>query len=78
MDRVIEVIPPPRVERDKDFKALIFDSWFDKYRGALNLIYLINGQLKTGEEIQSVATKKFYPIKSISILRPEETTIETM
>ncbi|XP_055846229.1 translation factor waclaw, mitochondrial isoform X2 [Episyrphus balteatus] len=75
LENVIENIPPPNVNRESQFRALVFDSWFDKYRGALNLIYVHNGSLKTGEEIQSLTSGKSYPVKSISILRPIETPV---
>ncbi|XP_017869949.1 PREDICTED: translation factor waclaw, mitochondrial [Drosophila arizonae] len=78
LERVIETIPPPNVERESAFRALIFDSWFDKYRGALNLIYVLNGQLNVGQEIQSLATKKMYPVKSLSVLRPAESAVESL
>lgn len=75
LERVIETIPPPNVQRESAFRALIFDSWFDKYRGALNLIYVLNGQLAVGQDIQSLATKKVYPVKSLSVLRPAECAV---
>ncbi|EDV92253.1 translation factor waclaw, mitochondrial [Drosophila grimshawi] len=78
LERVIEVIPPPSVERESGFRALIFDSWFDKYRGALNLIYVLNGQLDVGQDIQSLATKKVYPVKSLSVLRPAECGVQSL
>ncbi|XP_030377918.1 translation factor waclaw, mitochondrial [Scaptodrosophila lebanonensis] len=78
LDRVIEAIPAPKVKRDSQFRALIFDSWFDKYRGALNLIYVLNGTLAQGQDIQSLATKKFYPVKSISVLRPAECHVSSL
>ncbi|XP_053950149.1 translation factor waclaw, mitochondrial-like isoform X2 [Anastrepha ludens] len=78
LDSVIERIPPPPVNRSPPFRALIFDSWFDKYRGALNLIYVLNGTLSIGQEIQSMVTKKAYPVKGITILQPSETPIESI
>ncbi|EDW82534.1 uncharacterized protein Dwil_GK25080 [Drosophila willistoni] len=78
LNRVIESIPPPQVQREQEFRALIFDSWFDKYRGALNLIYILNGHLEQGQEIQSMATKKIYPLKTISILRPKECDVKSL
>uniref|UniRef100_A0ABK9MIH9 Translation factor GUF1 homolog, mitochondrial n=1 Tax=Glossina morsitans morsitans TaxID=37546 RepID=A0ABK9MIH9_GLOMM len=76
LDRVVESIPPPQVDRDSPFRALLFDSWFDRYRGALNLMYLLNGKLQVGEEIQSLTTNKIYPVKSISILSPNEKEVD--
>uniref|UniRef100_W8BL04 Translation factor GUF1 homolog, mitochondrial n=2 Tax=Ceratitis capitata TaxID=7213 RepID=W8BL04_CERCA len=76
LDAVIERIKPPDVNREPPFRGLIFDSWFDKYRGALNLIYVLNGSLKLGQDIQSIITKKSYPVKGISILLPKESKTE--
>ncbi|ALC49037.1 waw, partial [Drosophila busckii] len=78
LQRVIERIPSPSVQRESAFRALIFDSWFDKYRGALNLIYVLNGHLSVGQDIQSLATKKTYPVKSLSVLRPAECAVECL
>lgn len=78
LNRIIETIPPPNVDRNFSFRALLFDSWFDRYRGALNLIYLLNGKLEVGQDIQSHSTKKVYPVKSISVLRPAETEVNSM
>lgn len=78
LEKVIEVIPPPEVNRNSEFRALIFDSWFDKYRGALNLIYILNGKLEVGQDIQSMATTKSYPIRGISVLRPVEHSVPSM
>ncbi|KAH8396438.1 hypothetical protein KR222_010353, partial [Zaprionus bogoriensis] len=78
LDRVIEAVPAPRVQRERPFRALIFDSWFDKYRGALNLVYVLDGQLQQGQDIQSLATRKSYPVKSLSVLRPGEVAVEAL
>lgn len=78
LERIITDIPPPKVNRDAPFRALLFDSWFDRHRGALNLIYVLGGCLKVGQEIQSLQTGKCYPVKSISILRTDEHQVNTM
>lgn len=78
LENVIENIPPPIVNRNSHLRALIFDSWFDKYRGALNLIYITDGSLQIGDEIQSSTTGKSYTIKSIALLRPLETPVTNM
>ncbi|XP_067638839.1 translation factor waclaw, mitochondrial-like isoform X4 [Eurosta solidaginis] len=78
LDNVVERIPQPVVDRNPPFRALVFDSWFDKYRGALNLIYVLNGTLSVGQEIQSMVTKKAYPVKGLTVLRPKEDPIESI
>ena len=75
---VIERVPPPTVDRSKALKALIFDSWYDRYRGAIILIYVKDGVLALGSQITSCHSKKTYEIKSISLLRPEEEKVKKL
>ena len=75
IEAIIEQIPPPAVNRQSPFRALLFDSWFDKYRGALSLIFIQDGNIKVGDEIQSCHTKKTYNVKSLALLRPQEEPI---
>jgi elongation factor 4 len=72
IEELIRVIPSPQCNREAQFRALIFDSWFDKYRGALNLIYVKDGEVSVGQEITACHTGKSYEIKSLSIMRPNE------
>lgn len=75
---VINFIPSPNVNRNTKFRGLCFDSWYDRYRGALNLVYVNDGRIKIGDDIKSKITGKIYPIKSISILRPSEEKVEEL
>ncbi|XP_058789262.1 translation factor GUF1 homolog, mitochondrial isoform X2 [Phymastichus coffea] len=69
---IIRRIPPPPSDRDKPLKSLIFDSWFDRYRGCIALVYVKDGVVSIGDQIASCHTGKSYDIKSLSFLRPEE------
>lgn len=73
--QIILQIPAPTVNRANLFRALLFDSWFDRYRGVLNLICIKDGDLKVGQEIVSFCTKKTYEIRSLSVLRPKEESV---
>lgn len=78
LDAIVTRIPSPNVDRDGAFRALLFDSWFDRHRGALNLIYVKNGCVNVGDEIQSYATEKIYSIRALSILRPHEYEVDKL
>lgn len=78
LQQVIERIPHPQSDRSKDFRGLLFDSWFDRYRGALNLVCVKDGQLSVGDVICSHLTKKTYEVRSLSILKPEESPIDRL
>lgn len=78
LDAIVSRIPAPTVNRDAGFRALLFDSWYDRHRGALNLIYVRDGAVSVGDEIVSYATQKNYVIRSLSILRPQELTVDRL
>lgn len=69
---IVERIPPPDVNRDAPFRGLLFDSWYDRFRGALNLVYVRDGEISVGDNVTCYQTKKSYEIRSLSILRPIE------
>lgn len=69
---IINRLPPPPVNRDAPFRALLFDSWYDRYRGAVILVYVTDGMVQVGDEIVTMHSGKNYEIKSIGLLRPHE------
>lgn len=68
---IIERIPGPTGSPDKPFKGLLFDSWFDEYRGVVCLIEVIDGTLKKGDSITSANTLQDYEILDMGIMYPE-------
>jgi translation factor GUF1, mitochondrial len=78
LENIVERIPPPTVDRSGKFRGLLFDSWYDKYRGALNLVYVKDGELKVGQEITSHHTKKSYEIRTLSVMRPHEYKVQKL
>ncbi|XP_018403650.1 PREDICTED: translation factor GUF1 homolog, mitochondrial isoform X2 [Cyphomyrmex costatus] len=78
LDAIIERIPPPTVARDKPFRALIFDSWYDRYKGTISLIYVKDGSLSVGKQISSTYMKKSYEVRDIFLLRPYTENVKTI
>ncbi|XP_033218031.1 translation factor GUF1 homolog, mitochondrial isoform X3 [Belonocnema kinseyi] len=75
---IVERIPPPPVSRDCTLKALIFDNWYDRYKGAISLIYVAQGKVSVGDQISSYYTGKSYDVKALAFLRPEEEEVKTI
>lgn len=75
---IIQRIPPPNSFRNNKFCGLLFDSWYDKYRGALNLMFIKDGEIKIGDEITSCHTKKSYEIRSLGLMRPSEEPVQKL
>ncbi len=57
LERVIKVVPPPKISDGANLKALIFDSTFDAYKGVLAFIRVFEGSIKKGDKIMAFATK---------------------
>lgn len=78
LNAVVERIPEPPGQKDAPLKALIFDSWYDRYKGAIILIYVRDGSITVGDQIMSCHTGKSYEVKSLHFLRPQEEKVKTM
>ena len=62
LEAVIAKVPPPKANREKTVRGLIFDSWFDAYQGVVVLIRLVDGIIKKGDRIKFMATDKDYEV----------------
>ncbi|CAB3376520.1 Hypothetical predicted protein [Cloeon dipterum] len=78
MDAIINRVPSPKASRDQPFRGLIFDSWYDRYKGAIVLIYVADGSVKAGDLISSLHTGLSYEVKQVGILRPEEQPVSAL
>lgn len=72
LDQIIEHIPAPKVYPQEYFKALLFDSWFDKYKGVISLIAIHGGSLRKGDIVTMCSSGKHYEILEIGIMYPEQ------
>ena len=67
---VIERIKPPEGDENKPLKALLFDSWFDEYRGVICLIEIVDGHLKKGDKIIAASTGEDYEVLDVGLMYP--------
>ena len=69
VEAIIHRIPPPKGSNESPLQALIFDSSFDNYRGVVALIRVFDGSLTPGDKIKFFATKKFFEVEEVGVLR---------
>ena len=69
LEQVIEDIPPPSGDPDGNFRALIFDSKFDQYRGVVCLVRVVDGQLKAGDRVQFLSNGVTHEVTEVGKLR---------
>lgn len=77
-EAIIKRIPSPNVDRNAPLRALLYDSWYDRYRGTLALVYIKDGGINVGDEITYAYTKKTYEVKTLSILKPNEEQVQKL
>lgn len=78
LQAIIKRIPAPKTEPNSPLKALLFDSWFDEYRGVVCLITLAAGSLKKGENITFAQTGLTYEILEIGVMYPNPTATDAL
>ena len=69
LEKIIEFIPPPKGNEHDPLKALIFDSFFDKYQGAIIKIRIFDGTIAKGNEILFMSTGKSYEATEVGVFR---------
>jgi GTP-binding protein LepA len=78
LEAVVERIPPPSGDREAPLQALIFDSWYDSFRGVVVLVRVVHGRIKKGMKLRFWATGVEYECTMVAVRRPHATEIETL
>ncbi len=71
LNAVIAKIKPPKVDIEAPTRALIFDSFFDAYRGVVLLVKLVDGKIKIGDKIKMLATNSIYEVTELGVHTPK-------
>ena len=78
LERIVERIPPPKGDRAAPLSALIFDSWYDTYRGVVVLVRVMQGTIKRGTKLRFWATGVEYECTMLAVRRPGLAEVETL
>jgi GTP-binding protein LepA len=78
LEAIVQRIPPPKGEAQSPLQALIFDSWYDSYRGAMIMIRVVQGTLRRGQKIQFMATGRSYEVTEMGCFTPHPTRIDEL
>jgi GTP-binding protein LepA len=78
MNAVAQLIPAPIGDSEKPFKALLFDAWYDPYRGVIVLVRVVEGRLKAGARIRFMATDVEFDVEELGTFTPAQTVIDSL
>ena len=71
LETIIEVIPPPKISKEQNLRALVIDSWFDNYLGIVSLVRVVSGSLELKQKIKLASTDVTYQVEGLGCYSPK-------
>ncbi len=78
LEAVVERIPPPQGDPDAPLRALLFDSWYDAYRGAMVMLRIVDGELKKGDKVLFMATGRTFEVTELGCYAPHPISLDKL
>jgi GTP-binding protein LepA len=78
LEAIVKRIPPPKGSPDNKLQALIFDSWFDPYRGVIVLTRVFQGTIRKGQKIRLWSNDRVFEVEALGVLTPKPVDIDEL
>ncbi len=78
LESIVEKVPPPQDTVDEPLRALIFDSYYDAYRGVIVYFRVMDGVVKKGDRVRFMVSHKEYQIDELGILSPNQIQVDSL
>jgi len=71
LEEIVHTVPPPKGDPDAPLQALIFDSWYDSYRGVIMLVRIMEGTARPRQKIQFMSNRREYEVSEVGVFAPK-------
>ncbi|HEY2091623.1 MAG TPA: translation elongation factor 4 [Thermoanaerobaculia bacterium] len=78
LEKIVTHIPAPKGTADAPLRALLFDSWYDSYRGVMCLVRIVDGTVKRGQKIKFMSTGLTYEVTELGIFTPKPKAVDQL
>ncbi len=78
LEAIVQKVPKPSGDTNKPFKALIFDSYYDAYKGVIAYVRVFDGKIKKGDNILMMNTKKTFEVTEVGIISPTHIAVDEL
>jgi len=78
LEAIVHLVPPPKGSPDLPLRALIFDSWFDSYRGVIILMRILDGRIRLGQKIRLMANGQVFDVEGLGYQAPKATPCDEL
>ncbi len=78
LESIVQLVPPPQDTVDQPLRALIFDSYYDAYRGVIVYFRVMDGKIKRGDNVRLMASGKEYVIDELGVLAPTQVEVDEL
>jgi len=78
LEAIVHKVPAPKGDIDAPLKALIFDSYYDSYKGVISYVRVFEGKVKKGDRIKMMNTKKVFEVTEVGVVSPTHIPVEDL
>jgi len=78
LESVVQLVPPPPTATGGPFRALIFDSYYDAYRGVVVFFRVVDGEVKKGDKVRFLASQAEHEVTEVGVMTPNQVPVESL
>jgi len=78
LEKIITHIPAPKGNPDAPLRALLFDSWYDSYRGVMCLVRIVDGEMKRGQRVKFMSNDRVSEITEMGVFMPKPVAVDSL